>query len=208
MAQRKEPKDSLDLFPTPPWATRALCEALLIADIDLKHKSCWEPACGNGDMVKALREYFVVVHASDVHAHVKSVKTHDFLMPGEPLFENIDWVISNPPFRLAEQFVERALDIALDGVAMLVRLSFLEGVGRYQRLFSKHPPMIFQFTERVTMVKGRLEGSGGSATAYCWLVWRKGFEMPDRFKGVALFGWLGPCRKLLERASDYEVAHG
>ena len=26
MQQRSEPQDSLDDFPTPPWATRALCE--------------------------------------------------------------------------------------------------------------------------------------------------------------------------------------
>ena len=50
MAQRSEPRDSLDDFPTPPWATRALCEKLIGARHDLAGMSVWEPACGQGYM--------------------------------------------------------------------------------------------------------------------------------------------------------------
>jgi hypothetical protein len=202
MAQRKEAKDSLDLFPTPPWATRALCERLAADDPDLKTKTFWEPACGNGDMLKVLWEYFGAGIGSDVYAHKAGTVTHDFLMPSEPLCRP-HWIITNPPFRLAEQFIERSFGLATIGVAMLVRLSFLEGIGRYERLFSKNPPTIAQFTERVTMVKGRLDESGGSATAYCWLVWNKDF--PPIAPAVGLFGWIPPCRKRLERAADYVV---
>ena len=57
MAQRFEAKDSLDDFPTPPWATRALLEHV-IPDKDLAGRSVWEPACGAGHMAKVLKEYF------------------------------------------------------------------------------------------------------------------------------------------------------
>jgi hypothetical protein len=40
---------------------------------------------------------------------------------------------------------------------------------------------------------------GSTATAYCWLVWFK--SRPDSTQ----FHWISPCRKRLERASDYEV---
>ena len=45
MSQRIEPRGSLDDFPTPPWATRALMEHILNGN-DIKKDSCWEPACG------------------------------------------------------------------------------------------------------------------------------------------------------------------
>jgi hypothetical protein len=66
MAQRVEPKDSADDFPTPPWATRALLEHVLRNPGELATMTCLEPACGAGHMAKVLKEYFggpVVVSA-------------------------------------------------------------------------------------------------------------------------------------------------
>ena len=45
-AQRIEPKDSPDDFPTPPWATRALIEYVLNNRATISAMSCLEPACG------------------------------------------------------------------------------------------------------------------------------------------------------------------
>ena len=61
-----------------------------------------------------------------------------------------DWVITNPPFRLAEEFVARSLNVARKGVAILARTVFLESVGRYEAIFKINPPTVFaQFSERV-----------------------------------------------------------
>ena len=57
-AQRIEPKDSPDDFPTPPWATRALIEHVLDNKVAIASMSCLEPACGAGHMAKVLKEYF------------------------------------------------------------------------------------------------------------------------------------------------------
>src|SRR4051812_30172940 len=66
MAQRTEAKDSRDDFPTPPWATRALLEHVLLPrEPALRSQSCLEPACGAGHMDKVLREYFATTSASD-----------------------------------------------------------------------------------------------------------------------------------------------
>src|SRR3954471_4297036 len=98
MAQRHEAADSFDLFPTPPWATRALCEFIGI-DRDLKRRRAWEPACGLGHMVRPLPEYFEMGFPSDPVPH-RPGAVRDFLLPGdEPAF---DWIITSPPFRLAE----------------------------------------------------------------------------------------------------------
>src|SRR5665648_40286 len=172
MAQRAEAKDSLDDFPTPPWATRALIEHILDDTRSLRKMTCLEPACGVGHMAKVLREYFGTVHCSDIHPYGYG-DVRDFLsVPYEA--NSCDWVITNPPFRLGEQFVLRSLNVARKGVAILARTVFIESVGRYENIFSQIPPSKFaQFTERVPMVKGRLDKRASTATGYSWLVWEK-----------------------------------
>lgn len=200
MQQRAEPHDSLDYFPTPPWATRALCEFLRQGN-NLAVQRAWEPACGDGDMMHPLSEYFEMVYGSDVHAYGAGA-VRDFLFPGdEPAF---DWIITNPPFRLASQFVETAIERATVGVAILVRTAFLEGIERYRSLFSRlKPSAILQFTERVPMVKGRLTATGSTATSYCWIVWKCRPHKPCA-AGVPALVWIPPCRRKLERPGDYE----
>ena len=196
MAQRAEPRDSFDDFPTPPWGTRALCE-WIEARGSVREKSCREPAANRGHMVKPLREFFGEVEASDIHDYGAGFPVGDYLAPLDP--RPVDWTITNPPFRLAEDFIWKALKTSRVGVAMIVRSAFLEGVGRHSRLFNRLPPTdILQFTERVVMHKGKLSPKGSTATAYCWLVWDVRAE-----RNEPRFHWLAPCRKRLERPEDY-----
>lgn len=210
MQRRNEAHDSLDDFPTPPWATRALVEHVILPclDGDPGKQSVWEPACNRGYMAKPLKEYFGRVYTSDINDYSQEAddfcqdRVIDFLWPGSesPVIEahGIDWIITNPPFRLAEQFVERAFSLKpRGGVALILRTAFLEGIGRHEKLFSVTPPnLVAQFAERVPMVRGRIDQEAVSATAYCWLVWLTGS------RDVRLL-WIPPCRKELERATDY-----
>jgi hypothetical protein len=181
MQQRSEAHDSLDDFPTPPWATRALCES----------------AANRGHMVRPLAEYFGAVLASDVHDYGFGYPVRDYLFGPSTHFDPTHWTITNPPFRLAEQFIERALELSKVGCALLVRSAFLEGVGRFERLFNVRPPTtVLQFSERVVMHKGRLAPEGSTATAYCWLVWEQDCTETS-------FDWIAPCRKRLEQPTDY-----
>lgn len=197
MQQRSEPHDSLDDFPTPPWATRALCEWLRQNTRNqLENCVAREPAANRGHMVRPLREFFREVQASDAHDYEAGFAVQDYLFGMDPA--PVDWTITNPPFKLAEQFIERALRTSECGVAMIVRAAFLEGQGRYERLFSVTPPrFVLQFTERVVMHKGRLAPEGSTATAYAWLVWETGIIDQTELH------WLAPCRKRLERVDDY-----
>lgn len=200
MQQRNEPHDSLDDFPTPPWATRALCEWLVRNGQPIGDCTVREPAANRGHMVQPLEEYFFLVDASDVHDYGAGFAVADYLFGEDP--EPVHYTITNPPFRLAEQFIERMARTSEFGFAVIVRSAFLESVGRFERLFSKNPPShVLQFTERVVMHRGRLAPEGSTATAYCWLVWLDG-EAPDG--GGTFFEWISPCRKRLERLSDYE----
>ena len=155
MAQRTEGKQSLDDFPTPLWATRALIERV-VGKRSVVGLACLEPACGRGHMAVALGEYFSEVKAHDIFDYGFGTVA-DFQKAKHPA-DSFDWVITNPPFRLAEDFIIRSLSIARVGVAMLVRTVFIESVGRYERLFKPFPPArVAQFTERVPMVKGRVD---------------------------------------------------
>ncbi len=196
MQQRSEPHNSLDDFPTPPWATRALLDHFSGQMMHWDELSVREPAANRGHMVRPMQEYFGRVEASDIHDYGAGYPVQDYLFGPPP--PRTDWTITNPPFRLAEQFIRRGLQCS-DHVAVIVRSAFLEGVGRYRDLFREHRPrLVLQFTERVVMHKGKLSAKGSTATAYCWIVWQGGDWM-----GPTEFDWIAPCRKRLERAEDY-----
>lgn len=223
MASRHEPNDSLEDFPTPPWGTRALVEHVFRPRglIYNKHLIAWDPACNRGYMVRPLREVFSRTYATDIFDYRSHTggdvqeDAFDFLPVGDydpardyAALRSIDFIISNPPFRLAEQFIRRALVHARLGVAMLVRTSFLEGEERYTNLFKPSPPTIVaQFVERLPMMQGRCakyvidpktgkRKRASTATAYAWLVWH-------RNGGSPAFRWIPPCRAQLERDTDY-----
>jgi hypothetical protein len=153
-------------------------------------------------MAKALRPSFKRMVASDIHPYGHGAVL-DFLAPRKRVSKAPNWIITNPPFNLAEQFVLKALVRASDGVAILARTAFLESGGRYARLFSETPPTIVaQFVERVPMFKGRLDPNGSTATSYCWFVWFPRM-IPDRSDTKLV--WIPPCREALERPEDYST---
>jgi len=213
MQQRAEPHDSLDDFPTPPWATRAICEKLEELGYDLATSDVREPCANRGHMVIPLRETFGHVMASDVFDYGAGFSVQDYLFGPASHFSKTDWTFLNPPFRLAEQFITRAIELSRDGVAVLARSSFLEGEGR-ERLFSTPPPSyVFQHAERVVMLRGRLVRAGApdpqninpetgqprkasTATSYAWIVWLKG-QTDTRWRRIE------KCRLRLERPGDY-----
>ncbi len=198
MAQRIEPADAPDDFPTPPWATRALLEHVLDGKSHFSKMSCLEPACGAGHMAKVLAEYFGTVQCSDANYYGYGAVADFLAKPFDEL--SFDWVITNPPFRLGEEFVIKSLKIARVGVAILARTVFIESVGRYERIFKQHPLTKFaQFCERVPMVRGRLDEKATTATGYAWLVWEKYSD------SVPKLVWVPPCRKKLERPGDYSM---
>lgn len=167
----------LNFFPTPPWAARAGAE--LILSIDPFADVVWEPACGEGRMARPLAEYFARVIASDVHPYGFG-EVIDFLGDIEGGGPEADWIVTNPPFAIAADFLRLALGRARRGVALLLRLAFLEGGERYPLLYGARPITVFApFIERVPMALGRWDPELSSATAYGWFVWDKQAPVTD-----------------------------
>lgn len=218
MASRVDRDDhALDFYPTAPWATRALFEHVmprlgflwggdhkprLVGGGSAGLGSVWEPACGEGHMLKVIEEYTDRADGSDIHDYggMGADSIIDFVDGHNLDHLKYDWIITNPPFKdkLTERFVLRALDLAQVGVAMFVRSQWaVEGVYRYNAIFRDRPATLHAyFAERVNLCVGRWDPDGGTATAYCWLVWVR-----DRAP-MAPFYIPPGCRESLTRPDD------
>lgn len=183
----REQAAGLDFFPTPPWATRSLVEVILPhLGVSIDGLTVYDPGCGEGHITGALEEYPANVIGTDIKDYASDGRAApawagelDYLDRSSAA-PQADWVIMNAPFSDEElgdrplHFTQRALDEAKVGVASFVRTTWLDGIGRYENLFSVRPPTLYaQFAERVNLCKDRWEPMGSTATAYCWLVWVK-----------------------------------
>lgn len=225
MQQRAEAHDSLDDFPTHPWAVRALCEKLQAYGHDLSNAVACDPACNRGFLVRPLAEYFREVVATDIYdyGYPGMSARSDYLLDWPYRKQGVDWIITNPPFRLAVDFILRALQDARVGVAMFVRVAFDEGAKRYRDLFELFPEAYaFPFVERVPLHARKLrdpnelyfdpkanKGKGAwikpsTATAYQWLVWLK---TDDPASVVSVKSRIAPCRDRLIRSGDYPIRY-
>lgn len=154
-----------DFYRTPPHATRAL---MLKESLPL---TIWEPACGDGAISTVLAEAGHTVHSTDLIDRGFGVPRRDFLMERTPL---ADCIVTNPPFKLADQFVEHALAIGVQRIAILQRLAWLEGSERRKRLWSINPPArVWVFSKRVTMWRGDDPNARdkGGAIPFAWFWW-------------------------------------
>lgn len=91
-------------------------------------------------------------------------------------------IITNPPYKFAKEFIEKSLEILRDGnkCAMFLKIQFLEGKAR-KKLFTKYPPKkIYVSSSRLLCAKNAdfdgMKAGGGSAVAYAWFIWEKGFQ--------------------------------
>lgn len=164
-----------DEYPTPSGFTNVVLDFL-----DLPASThIWEPCAGGGHIVRALwdRGYDNVTYDD---LHYNGVDFLD-LQPGD---RECDWVVTNPPYKIAEQFVRGSLLQAREGVAMLMQTAFLESIGRGEGLFAETPPAhIILNSRRMKLINGT-----SSIFNHVWLVWRTGHGGPPTFHWAAPTG--------------------
>lgn len=132
----------------------------------------WEPACGEGHLSKRMADYGKNVYSTDLIDRGFGFGGLDFLQC------NTRWhgdIITNPPFKFAEDFILKSLDICDGKVAMFLRIQFLEGIGRYDRLFTKFPPSrLYVFSSCIGCgMNGDFKSQSQSAVCYAWWLWDK-----------------------------------
>lgn len=147
----------MDFYPTPPECTIALVRFLKAQWVMTDHDTVWEPASGQGDMVRALRSEGLVVTASDIQGGFDFLD-RDFELDGR-------WVITNPPFSLAEAFIRRAAELGRP-FAFLLKNQYWNSAKR-RALFEEHTPSyVLPLTWRPDFT-----GKGSSMLDMCWNVW-------------------------------------
>ena len=166
-----------DFYPTPAWAVMAL------VDNEKFDGDIWECACGDGEMSAVLQTTGNAVYSSDLYDRGYGDSGLDFLKSTR----NADNIITNPPFNSAEDFVLQAGKLARKKYAFLLRLAFLEGRSRQNRIFNVTPPSrVWVFSERITFYPRDAEIKGSGTTAYAWFVWDKSHTGPTELKGLPL----------------------
>ena len=163
-----------DFYPTPPEGTLGLLKAeSFIGNI-------WEPACGDGSMSKVIESKGYHVISTDLEPRNYG-EQGDFLLSNSLLAPNI---VTNPPFRLAREFADHALILGCEKLALLCKLTFLEGQDRGVWFPTTPLKSVYVFSKRLNMYRnGVVTGSCGMI-AFAWFVWER-----DYF-GKPMLGWI------------------
>ena len=174
----KEIREENDYYATEPRAVK------LLLDEETFNANIWECACGELHISNVLNEYGYNVRNSDLIKRVDEIEQLDFLQSNEKWHGDI---ITNPPYKYAQEFIEKSIDLIEDGnkVAMLLRLQFLEGKRR-KELFKKYPPKyVYVFSGRINCAKnGDFITYNSSALSYAWFVWEKGYKGETTIKWI------------------------
>ena len=158
------------------YATSPLAAELLLQN-EAFDKPVWECACGEKHLSGVLSRHGLTVRSSDIVDRCGN-EQYDFLA-----MDNTRWdghIVTNPPYRAATEFVEKALQIIPAGnkACMFLRLQFLEGKRRKHLFLSNPPRTVYVFSSRVECARNGdfLALGGRSAVAYAWFVWVKGYR--------------------------------
>jgi len=169
-----------DLYQTPASATRALLRAERLPHY------LWEPACGRGAIVNVLRAAGHECLASDLidYGDPTHFYRRDFLMECEAPAK-CEAIITNPPYKLATEFVIHALNL-VPLVVMLLRLAFLESERRRSILDRGHLARVHVFRNRLPMMhRDGWEGrKASSAVPFAWFDWNRNHSGPTELQRI------------------------
>ena len=144
-----------------------------------------EPCVGRGHLVEALRKRgrgFLTTN--DIDPEVDAHFTLDVSRPFEHAnIGRVDWVVTNPPFSKAFEILKQMLPLAHEGVALLLRLSFLEPTYERGAWLAKHPPDLLVVTPRFSFTG---DGKTDSVTT-AWYVWYTGPVYSGMHTGIRVW---------------------
>jgi hypothetical protein len=128
----------------------------------------WEPCCGPNDRTGAVLR----AHGHEVVSHDLVTDRIDFLLERRAP-DGVGAIVTNPPYKLAAQFIRHGLALGVPMAAMLLRLNFLESASRSDLIDGGRLARVHVFRDRLPrMHRQDWEGPrASSATAYGWLVW-------------------------------------
>ena len=164
-----------DYYATDPHALEIFLESLKRDNIQL-HKNIWECACGEGHLSDVLIKNGYHVYSSDLIDCGYGEYDRDFLKSNGISCCDI---LTNPPYKYANEFVSHALDILDVGYycVMFLKIQFLEGKAR-RELFKKYPPkyIYVNSSRQICAMNGEFDKYKATIICYSWFIWEKGFN--------------------------------
>lgn len=172
-----------DFYATDPAAVVGLLDSLAKDGVCYSCKKCLEPCVGTGniitacDVINVCQEwtYLDIVDRGYPYTLIQNYLTWN-------TDEKFDFIITNPPYSLASEFVEKSMELLDDNgmCCMFLKLQFLEGAKR-KELFEEYPPKyIYVFRNRMATWKNGFKknpdtGKKWAETiCFAWFVWVKG----------------------------------
>ena len=168
-------RETNDYYATDPKALEVFLDKIDEDGIRL-HKNIWECACGEGHLSEVLKSRGYYVWSTDLVDRGYGSGNTDFLKSiSDSWYGDI---LTNPPYKYAKEFVEKALKVTRIGAytIMFLKVQFLEGQGR-RELFKKYPPkyVYVNSVRQTCYLNGDMSRKMSSASCYYWFVWEKGF---------------------------------
>lgn len=165
------------------YATNPKAVEMLMNTYEFNNGSFLEPCVGNGSIAKVIHKEFPnskIIGVDIVDRGYPNTIISDFLKYQTD--ERFDNIVTNPPYSLGKEFVEKGMELLKPNgkMAMFLKVQFLEGKKRVD-MFKQFPPRyIYVFTKRMaTWNNGQPLDANGKrwATTMChaWFVWEKGY---------------------------------
>ena len=179
-----------DFYETPYTLTRKFLDV----EYFNKNSTVCEPACGGGAITRVLKE-----HWEDDKITAYDQETNFLWETGE-----YDYIITNPPFSIAFEFIQRAKLVAKSKFAFLLPLSYLHGKKRFDEIYSDRTyglEKVYVFT-RYPMLGEALREDGKYNTGmmvYAWYVWTNGYS------GLPTVDWLDNNEDVLSKKDSMEI---
>lgn len=197
-------KSKSDFFETP----YSMTEQLLESEKFDYGKEVLEPACGDFVISNILKNYFFKVGAYDIKYNIKNFDTNFFIETAQ-----YDYIITNPPFSLWDEFVQKAKNVATEKFAFLGRLEFLTGISRFKNNLYTDPeyPLtkVYIFVRKVNLSYNekypclREDGKYPAGMYhYAWLIFEKAPENKDYpnynwYANYPIFRWINNQKYIL-----------
>ena len=173
-------RENGDYYATEPKAVRLLLEMENFP----KNRTIWECACGGGHLSEEMKRLGYGVYSTDYYDRGYG-EICDFvgLENTKPTEFNI---ITNPPYRLVNDFIVRGNMILKEGnkMALFLPIRYLEGKER-KEIYRRYPPKVVFISsgQLKCAIGGNFEKMCGNAVSYAWFVWQKGY------KGESVLRW-------------------
>lgn len=157
------------------YATNPIAIDYLLEKATLDH-NIWECCCGGGSLSKRLIELGYNVKSTDLIDYGFGEGGVDFLQCTSVFDGDI---LTNPPYKQAQEFVEHALELIPEGkkIFMFLKVQFLEGKKRRVLFDRKQLRRVYVLSGRMSCAKnGDFRNAHGSVIAYAWYEFQKGYN--------------------------------